>query len=530
MLNEEALKHRHPGKDPRLLDITPETKEEVDEALDDQLETMNRDETKLSHADEMALAEFADGYNPMEDDSSASDTLQDYQDQIHDENLDMKKPFGLFDLQSSEEQEHLLNFKKVSNDFKEFQEKKIDCLEKIPKEAWVLRELVICVGRNFSKVKNDLKYEKKKLLARAESRVRRVMAEECYSNAGLDMTQSRSCDLLEKEAIELLWDEMNYPALLKYHKEKYTFTHSKMNKEKFDEYIGFFAELYRRDNELLGEMDSHGEIALINIKKFIDDTTEKYAQEAKENGYDFNIDLAHAGIDDHGIKHSHFHSIGQYDTNFNHPDEESGYHDYNGDHNENVSDEYDNREKANIAHFGGYKNSFGPAATNTHDIMQKYEEPDDNEDNEESESSEEYAQRIKDQAGYVEPEPESDENEDHHSEELKYKKRKLNKPMRSRSQIQRARISRIRRSHSVKRPMRRLPDHQKIKSHQNIRKNIHLTRIHRNLKRGKKSRNLKDTRVVKEDSKKSIADILKDYTYKLPGLKSKKSLAHLLKV
>ena len=537
IFNEEALKHRNPGQDPRLLDIIPETKEEVDEALDDELETMNKDETKLSKEDELALTDLADGYNPMEDDSDASDTFQEYQDIIKNEEDDMEKPYGLFDLQSNSEQQHLLNFKKISTDFKAFQEKKLECLKKIPKEAWVLRELVLCVGRNFNKIKNDIKYERRKLLSRAESRVRRVMADECYSEAGLDLNQSRSCDIVERDALELLWDELNYPALLKYHREKYTFTHGKMHKNNFDKYLGFFAELYRRDSELLVEMNSHGQIALINIKKFIDDTTEHLAEEARVNGYEFNLDLAHAGIDsnniDNNIQHNHFHAVGTYDPSFNHPNEENDYHDYNGDHKVTVENNQDYKQSAMISHHGGYKIDYGPSASNTNDIMDKYHE---DEVSEESETSEEYAQRIKDLAGYVEPEEDGDEDHVVESKKFKYKKRNLKRNVNSMNRIHRSRMrtrnSHVKRNNSIRRTVRRLPDNRKIirQKRQQLHRNVELKRIHQNKRRRKKSRNLIDKPLVKLNTKKSIAEILKDYTYKLPGLKSKKSLAHLLKV
>lgn len=557
-INSEALENTKPGEDPNLSDITPVTKEEVDEALDDELETINKDETKLSHEDELALEDLAQGYNPMAESSEASDTLQNYEDQIHDEEEDAKKEYGLFDLQSDSEKEHLLNFKKVSSDFKIFEDKKIGCLEKIPQEAWVLRELVICVGKNFSRIKNDMQYEKRKLLARAESRVRRVMAEQCYSEAGLDLNQSRACDLMEKDMLELLWNEMNYPALLKFHKEKYTFTHGKLAHDKFDKYMEFFVELHRRDSELLEEMTNHGEVALINIKRYIDDLTEHYAEEAKANGYEFNLDLAHVGIGTHTTHeqehgHGHYHAIGQYDANFEHPnDGKDEYHDYVGDHAETVHNEGESthHQSGEGGHgsshghsSGGYRGG-GPAATNPDDIMDKYGE---DENSEESESSEEYAQRIKDLAGYKEPEEEEeDQNEDNVTATRKFRRRRLGHPVAVRSRIRRTQIRKapvMRKRQLRRRPMRRVPKHREpmhrmmdSRDKGNLRRRplhkVEVQRVHKKLQRKMHSRNLKlkEVKKQKKEQKKSIADILKEYTYKLPGLKSDGTMGHLLKV
>lgn len=544
-INTEALENAPEGEDPRLQDIQPVTKEEVDEALDDQLETMNKDDTKLNSEDEMALEDLAQGYNPMAESSEASDTMEEYEDMIHDEEADEKKESGLFDLQSNSEQEHLLNFKKVSLDFKVFEDKKLGCLEKIPQEAWVLRELVICVGKNFSRIKNDMQYERRKLLARAESRVRRVMADKCYSEAGLDLAQSRACDLMEKDMLELLWDEMNYPALLKFHREKYIFTHGKLPADKFDKYMEFFTELHRRDSELLDEMTNHGEVALLNIKRYIDDMTQRYAEEAKANGYEFNLDLAHVGI--HSVpKHGHYHAVGQYDPSFSHPHEETDeYHDYHGDHEENFHEGEgghggESGHGGSHAHVEGFRGVNEPVATDTHNILEKYGEE---EHSEGSETSEEYAQRIKDLAGYVEPE--EDENEDQAPSTRKFRKRSLGRPV---SVRRRVRYSKVRRSPAFRKrelrrnskgrvpahrtPMHRLPENAKTRAFR--RKLMHKgpapKRVHASRPKNSHSRNLKQVKKPTKESKKSIAQILKEYTYKLPGLQSHGTVGHLLKV
>ena len=561
MINEQAIQGTRPDEDPNLKDITPATKEEVDEALDDDLETINRDETKLNTEDEMALEDLARGFNPMAESSEATDSFEDLEDQIHAEEHDTGKEYGLFDLESNSEQQHLLNFKKVAEDFKIVEERFLECLRKIPQEAWVLRELVICVGRNFGKIESAMDYERKVLLARAESRVRRVMTDECYSDAGLDLSHSRSCDLMEKDILELLWDEMNYPALVKYHQEKYTFTYGQLKVDKFDKYLGFFAELYRRDSELLEEIANHGKIALLNIKKFIDDTTEHYAAEARSNGYAFNMDLTGEGL--HTVEHSHFHAIGAYDASFNHEHEDDRFHDYVGDHAVEVyghsqegthSSGHDHR----ISPDGTFKPGppSGPPANNMNDIMHKYE---DNEPELTSEDSEEYAQRIKDLAGYKDPEEEQEEDEEEAEEasqegeadfedlmysksgeaepveeaesaaKRRFRKRKLVRPHRVRSVANSRRVV-----HKRMYPMHKQPVHRRLP--QNIRRNEprhsfqESRRIRQKLEKRMHPRKLEEkTGKSKKEMKKSISEILSDYSKNLPGLKSG-NLGHILKV
>ena len=548
VITDEAINNTPPGEDPKLTDIEPVTKEEVDEALDDELETMNKDEIKLSTEDQMALQDLAEGFNPMAESSEASDTLQDYEDMIEDEKKDAMKENGLFNLQSNSEEQHLLNFKKVTDDLKVIETKKIECLKNIPEEAWVLRELVICVGRGYNKIKSDIDYERRKLLARAETRVRRVMAEECYSEAGLDLTHSRACDLIEKDALELLWDEYNYPSLLKYHKEKYTFTYAKLDPNQFEKYIGFFAELYRRDNEILDEISSHGQIAMINIKKFIDEMTEKYSEKARENGYDFSLDMTHEGLDQIAHHHSHYHSVGKYDPSFNHPNEDNRFHDYHGDHHVEVEageeggiggEHHENHEHnepehtALVSHFGGYRANDEPPGLSVDEVLDKYHVK---ENSIESEDSEEYEQRIKDLANFKEPEETTDVEDVQNAPGLKYRKRYLKKPLITRGKIRQnirtKRIYHMKRSPFYHKPNRQLPIRKNVMNNKRrVTKNsIELKRIHEKLKRRMHSRNLKETEPkVKVDTKKSITDLLKQYSYKLQKL-NRGSIGHLLKV
>lgn len=49
------------------------------------------------------------------------------------------------------------------------------------------------------------------------------MIEDCYTAAGADLGKQKSCDLLERDIIKLLWMEVDFYDLVNEHSYKYTY-------------------------------------------------------------------------------------------------------------------------------------------------------------------------------------------------------------------------------------------------------------------------------------------------------------------
>lgn len=60
-----------------------------------------------------------------------------------------------------------------------------------------------------------------KLLSRGDAKIRDIMIDLCYVPAGEDEIKSQACDLLEKDALDLLWASLKVVEIVIANKEKY---------------------------------------------------------------------------------------------------------------------------------------------------------------------------------------------------------------------------------------------------------------------------------------------------------------------
>ena len=83
------------------------------------------------------------------------DHEQEYQGE-HDIPGDQIIDHGLIALEHHTELEKMKNFKKISDDCKIFLEEFRDCLDNIPEPAWEEKEIQKCVGKDFTRVVNNI--------------------------------------------------------------------------------------------------------------------------------------------------------------------------------------------------------------------------------------------------------------------------------------------------------------------------------------------------------------------------------------
>jgi hypothetical protein len=120
---------------------------------------------------------------------------------------------------------------------------------------------------------DDIDYEKNKILAREDSAIRDFMIQSCYVVAGIDLVLSNACDLVESDAISLLWNELNYAVLIDYHRNKYLFEHAFMNATIFDPLITQFTQIQSETSSLLTELYDHRQLTISNIENLISQRT-----------------------------------------------------------------------------------------------------------------------------------------------------------------------------------------------------------------------------------------------------------------
>ena len=183
---------------------------------------------------------------------------------------------------STDQAVQLKNYRRVSEDARKFEEAYTKCLEDIPKNDYTEKRIKDCVGEDFSLVDNDISFERKKVLGSADRKIRNIMIEYCYKVAGLDTVISNGCDLIERDALDLLWAGLNFPSLLSYHSQKYLFEYGQVPSTVFTNVIYFFNEMYGPLDDLLAEIDNHKDLTMIQLKEFIENKTKAIVQLAIE--------------------------------------------------------------------------------------------------------------------------------------------------------------------------------------------------------------------------------------------------------
>ena len=179
--------------------------------------------------------------------------------------------------------EHMRNFKRISDDLKVYETEYKECVDSIGDEEFTESRIEQCVGKNFIKVVLDIKYETMKIISRADSKTRQVFVDLCYMEAGTDEHFSSSCDIMERDVLDLLWGGLKFLDLLELNKDKYLIEYGTLPEETFDAIVEHFGDFSTEFFELLDEVDAHKEVTLLRLKTHIDDRTKLIEDEAEED-------------------------------------------------------------------------------------------------------------------------------------------------------------------------------------------------------------------------------------------------------
>lgn len=175
---------------------------------------------------------------------------------------------------------HMANFKKIADDCRVFEQSYTSCIDHISENDFTELTVNECVGPDFAYVANDIDYERRKIISRADAQIRGIMLEACYKVAGLDTQMSGSCDLVEQDVLDILWAEYNFYSLLDMNKEKYLFEFASLPEPIFNNILGQFKILYADLDELLTEIDNHRDLTLVRLKNVIDNKTKLIVHKA----------------------------------------------------------------------------------------------------------------------------------------------------------------------------------------------------------------------------------------------------------
>lgn len=172
----------------------------------------------------------------------------------------------------------------ISADLKVYQNTYIDCLHNLSDLDFTQANIELCVGKDQHFVDDDISFFKRKVLSKSDSILQSRFFENCYKPAGVDLVLSSGCDLLQKDVMKLLWDEMNYYSLIDYHRNKYMFLHANLPDNMVEEMVLELKYLYQQQNSLFVELYNHSILTHQRIKDFIADRNLDIEEELEMNG------------------------------------------------------------------------------------------------------------------------------------------------------------------------------------------------------------------------------------------------------
>ena len=181
------------------------------------------------------------------------------------------------------ELEHMINYKRISTDMQFYENEYGLCIKEIKDENYTEESLDECLGKNFIKVSLDLKYIIMKVMAKADEKIRRIFISDCYGPAGLVQEFSNSCDLMERDLLDLLWNGLDFIGIVDLNKSKYLTEYGLLPESTYSKIYEKLAPLSKEIFELLDELDSHKEITILRLKTLIDDRTKLILEEAQNH-------------------------------------------------------------------------------------------------------------------------------------------------------------------------------------------------------------------------------------------------------
>ena len=126
------------------------------------------------------------------------------------------------------DEERMKNFRKVADDLKVYEDEYSNCIIEIASADFSQETVDACVGKDFLKVILDIKYMLMRSMTKMDFKIRELFTQKCYSVALEDELLSVGCDLMEKDALNLMWTGLYFHQILDVNKQKYLFEYSKV--------------------------------------------------------------------------------------------------------------------------------------------------------------------------------------------------------------------------------------------------------------------------------------------------------------
>lgn len=175
-----------------------------------------------------------------------------------------------YKLELQNSKEHLLNFKKLSEEVKVIEKVYEYCIESISANKFSEVEIEKCTGNNFEFIFNDIRYIEKKIFAGADDKIGDLFLSKCYEKDLKSEPNAIACDLFESDVKDMLWGGVAFSDLIERNVARYTEEYSKMDLGQFTEILKFLKLMESLVDDLVEELWKHKVIAMDHLETQID--------------------------------------------------------------------------------------------------------------------------------------------------------------------------------------------------------------------------------------------------------------------
>jgi len=156
------------------------------------------------------------------------------------------------------------------------------CLDDLEDKEFLLEESRDkCVGKDLEFITLDYEYELGIMQSLTDTQIRKLFISSCYSLAGDDYKFANGCNLEEQDALEMLWQGLDFFQIIKANQNKYVKT---MGKMPLNVFISLRTQLQSFSKEFFKIQDYYNETK-DNLKTYFDILIKERIAEINEFGY-----------------------------------------------------------------------------------------------------------------------------------------------------------------------------------------------------------------------------------------------------
>lgn len=223
------------------------------------------------------------------------------------------------------EKERLQNYRRINYDLRVYEDEYTNCISEIESLSFSQDAVDACTGHDMVKVALDIKYVTMRTMSKMDTQIRELFVEQCFKPHLNDEMTLVGCDIMERDARNLMWAGLNFFLILEANKQKYMFEYAKLSFELFSHLLERLTAIGHEFFELMNEIDNHKEVTILRLKTLIDDKFRLHKEDEEAEGVDDSYKVTHViEVEEPRTDLPGFHIQNQHESQFN---TEGGYED-----------------------------------------------------------------------------------------------------------------------------------------------------------------------------------------------------------